>query len=79
MRVYLRNTKTGQYYASGHQWVSERWQALDLGDIERAAQVAFGEAVVDAEVILRYDEPTCQLALPVRREWYTGSGGGAAG
>ncbi len=69
MRVYLRNARTGQYYASGHRWVSEPWQALDLEGLERASQLAFGEDITEAEVVLSYEDPVCQLAVPIAPDW----------
>jgi hypothetical protein len=73
MRVYLRNTDTGLYYAGSGQWVPDLSGALDLGEIEYASQLACEENLAEAEMVLSYDNPACQLALPVRPEWHGGS------
>jgi hypothetical protein len=78
MRVLLRNTQTGLYYARRYRWVAEPSRALDLGDIERASRFALEENVTPVEVILSYNNPICQLALPVRLEWLGGKAGRAA-
>ena len=40
MRVVLRNTKIGLYYAGPDRWVSAPEQAQDFEDIAHAAKVA---------------------------------------
>ena len=70
MKVCLRNTSTGLYYAGSNQWVVEPSRALDLEDIERASRLAFERDVTEEEVVLSYDSPTCNLSLPVRPEWH---------
>ena len=70
MRVLLRNTQTGLYYAGDNQWTSEAPEAMNLVDLDHAAQLAREGSVTDAEVILSYNNPICQLSLPVRPEWY---------
>ena len=69
MRVILRNRKTGLFYASYDQWVPDPAQALDFDEIEHAGQLAFEMGHTELEVVLSYDDPVCQLALPVRPEW----------
>ena len=78
MRVFLRNSKTRLYYASNNQWAPEPEQALDLGNIEHASKLACEGGFMEAEVILAYDNPICQLSLPVRPEWREGWAEGVA-
>ena len=68
MRVILRNKKTGLYYAGCDQWIPEASQALDFDEIEHAGQLAFEVGFTELEVVLSYDDPVCQLALPIRPE-----------
>jgi hypothetical protein len=69
MRVVLRNRRTGLYYASCDRWVPDPSEALDLDAIEHAGRLAFEEGLTELEVVLDYDDPICQLALPIRPEW----------
>lgn len=69
MRVILRNRKTGLYYASCDQWVADPARALDFDEIEHAGRLVCEEDLTELEVVLSCDDSTCELALPVRREW----------
>ena len=72
MRALLRNRKTGLYYASCEQWVPDPSRALDFDKIEHPGLLAFGEGVSGLEVVLRYEDSNCELALPIRLEWHGG-------
>jgi hypothetical protein len=67
MRVLLRHAGIGLYYAGRNHWVGNPGSALDLGTIERATEVGRAESVEDMEVFVAYDDPTCELVLPLRR------------
>ena len=72
MRAILRNRKSGLYYASCNQWVSDPAWALDFEDIEDPGQLNSEEGVTELEVVLICEESGWELALPVRLEWHRG-------
>ncbi len=67
MRVLLRNSRIGLYYAGRKHWVGRPDAATDLGTIERAAELSRDENFEEMEIFVDYDDPSCELVLPVRR------------
>lgn len=67
--VLLRNQETGQYYAGLNGWVGNCAGAHDFGAVENATQLARTEKLAGMEVVLRYDDPVCDLVLPFRGNW----------
>lgn len=61
MKVLLRDTGTGKYLGFDDQWVAEPWQAFAFAQIEAAGQKAMRGSSL--QVVLRYDDPECELAL----------------
>ncbi len=68
MRVILRHSTIGLYYAGPKHWVGNADAALDLGSIERAAEMSRAEDFRKMEIVVTYDEPECAMVLPVRRK-----------
>ena len=64
-KVLLRDSKSRRFYAGYSAWVDERAAALDFERIELAAALAAAERLQQAEIILAYSEPNCELTLPV--------------
>jgi hypothetical protein len=63
MLVLLRDLKTGLYFGRENVWVGKPEAATDFATLEAAgcgAKVCVGE---DVAVVLRYDNPECELAL----------------
>jgi hypothetical protein len=48
--------------------VSNQASAKDLGTIERATELSRDEAFEEMEVFVLYDDPACELILPLRRK-----------
>jgi hypothetical protein len=65
MKVLLHSRTTDLYYVGVDQWAADPKQARDFGDIEAAIRVNRGEKLADMEAILAYDEPLCNLVLPL--------------
>jgi len=63
MIVLLRDLKTGLYFGRENVWVRKPQAAMDFGTLEAAGCGAEGCAGEDVAVILRYDNPECELAL----------------
>jgi hypothetical protein len=68
MRVLLRHAGIGLYYAGRKHWVSNPASAKDLGTIERATELSRDESFEEMDVHVIYDDPTCELVLPLRRK-----------
>jgi len=65
MKVFLRNTLTGNYYQGPSQWTAHRGQALDLKQMSRATQLAVGTHLEHVEILLCYDHPDYNIVLPL--------------
>ena len=55
--------KTRLYYAGEELWVADVTAAVDFGSLERAARKALDYGSKLLNVILRYDNPLCEVAL----------------
>lgn len=69
MNVVLRNAPSGFYYGGQKSWVNDRENALDLGTIEDAVEAGRAEGFGRMEIVVSYDDPVCELVLPVRPNW----------
>ena len=66
MRVVLRHAGMGLFYAGPKHWVGQSDAALDLKTVERATEVSREEAFEQMEVHVSFDEPDCDLVLPLK-------------
>ena len=66
MRVVLRHGGIGLYYAGRKHWVGNPASALDLKTIEQATGLSRDEAFEEMEILVTFDDPDCELRLPVR-------------
>jgi hypothetical protein len=65
-KVFLRNRETGHYYTGATGWSGNSSVAHDFDAVESATQFAKTERLAGVEVVLRYDDPGCDLILPLR-------------
>ena len=63
MKVLLRDEQSRHYYGGNAAWVAELSQALNFGSIERAGQQAQECRPRVLSVVLKYENPECELAL----------------
>lgn len=68
-KVYLRHQETGQYYAGSNGWSGSSSRAHDFETVEGAAQLARNRGLSGMEIVLRDDDPACDLVLPFTQEW----------
>lgn len=68
MRVVLRHAGIDLYYAGHKHWVSKPGAALDLETIERATVLSREEDFGDMDIVVTYDDSSCDLVLPLRRK-----------
>jgi hypothetical protein len=69
MRVLLKTKGTGYYYGSPHQITTAAREARDFVTVSAATRFALCEHLWTAEIILRWESPDYEIALPVLREW----------
>jgi hypothetical protein len=65
MRILLRSIQTGSYFQSAANWTDDADVAFDFEQIEQAEKAALETGLGQAEVVLSYDNPPCELRLPV--------------
>lgn len=65
MRVLLRNTRTGLFYAGSGQWTDDHSAAVDFEATDRALDHV-SEAKLEAlEVLMRFDDPHFEIPLTI--------------
>ena len=67
MKVFLRNTLNGWYYQGPSKWTPWQEEALDLAQLSWAVEVVFQARLDNVEILLAYEDPRYNLALPVER------------
>ena len=65
MKIILRDVLTGHYFHGSHTWCAEVSGAEDFDSIQAAASLAQEQKLETVNVVLRYEKPTCELALPL--------------
>ncbi len=70
MKVLLRNVHTGCYYAGNGHWAVNDGAAQRWDHIQDAAVVWLEDQLGDAVVVLKYEQPECELKLLVQPEWF---------
>jgi hypothetical protein len=63
MRVLLRDLKTGLYAGREVPWVRDLQEAEDFRTVEVAGRRAWKNGGENIAVVLRYEDPECELAL----------------
>ena len=66
MKVLLRKTNNSHYYVGNNQWTVDSKYARDFEQVERAIELHRAEQLTGVEVVLRFDDPLCDLVLPIR-------------
>ena len=65
MKVILRDSVTGLYYGGNQTWCATVSEAKNFDSFQTAASVALAEKLETVNVVLRYEEPACELVLPL--------------
>jgi 1,4-alpha-glucan branching enzyme len=66
-RVFLRNRDTRQYCTASAGLSGDSSVAHDFETVENAIELARTQRLGDMEVVLRSDDPACDLILPLRQ------------
>jgi hypothetical protein len=65
MRVLLRHSKTRRFYVDPTRWTDQVDCARDFLAITPAEEVAQSRHLTQMEIVLWYEDPVCQLTLPL--------------
>jgi hypothetical protein len=66
MRIVLREISTHLLYVGFNSWTYEPETAKNFNSIEDAEGRAPPELLRELEVVLLFDDPRCELAVPLR-------------
>jgi CheY-like chemotaxis protein len=64
-KVHLRERSSQRFYGGRDEWVAEKERALDFERIDLAEAVATAERLNEVEIVLAYEQPPCELTLPI--------------
>jgi hypothetical protein len=65
VKIILKDSVTGLYYSGNQTWCAKVLEAMDFEAFHTAASAALEDKLDSANVVLRYEEPECELALPL--------------
>ena len=64
-KIHLRDRTSRCFYAGREVWVVDKQAALDFERIELAEALATAERLKEVDIVLAYDQPSCELTLPI--------------
>ena len=64
--MLLRNCSAGLYYAGRKHWVGRPEAAADLLSIEHATELSYDENFDQMEILVNYDDSSCELVIPLK-------------
>lgn len=65
MRVLLRDRKTNLFWLGDGRWTANALAACDFGSSSNCIQYALRERLADTEVVLSFENPLYDIALPL--------------
>jgi hypothetical protein len=65
VKIILKDSLTGRYYSGNQTWCAKVLEAMDFDAFNTAASAALEENLESVNVVLRFEEPECDLALPL--------------
>jgi len=65
MTIILRHTLTGHYYSTSQTWSADVSEAMVFASVEEAALMANEKDLASVQVVMHYEDPRCDLALPL--------------
>ena len=63
MKIVLKDATAGSYYAGEDRWVADPVQAMSFDAVEKAGEKGLDCQGRETSVVLRYEDPLCELAL----------------
>jgi len=65
MKVLLRNTQTGLFYAEPEQWTEEQSAATDFGAPDRALDKVSQANLEAVEVVIHFEQTSFDIPLTI--------------
>ena len=65
MKVLLRNTETGMFYAGPDAWTNESTQAVEFRGPDTALDTVCGDKLSGMEVVIHFEEARFDLPLTI--------------
>ena len=65
MKIIFKDSVTGLYYSGNQTWCAKVLEAVDFDAFHTAASAALEDNLDTANVVLRFEEPECELAIPL--------------
>lgn len=65
MKIILRDALTRLYYGGDQTWSAVVSEAMEFDCVRTAASAAQERKLNTVHIVLRYEEPMCELALPL--------------
>jgi hypothetical protein len=63
MKILIQNAHTRKYYKAEDAWSGDVSDAFHFGVLADAARKALERENEDLNIVLRYEEPQCELAI----------------
>jgi len=65
MKIILRDTETGRFYAGPEKWTEDDTEAFDFQETNLALDTVQEAKLRRIEVLMRFDNPTFEIPLKV--------------
>jgi hypothetical protein len=65
MKVLLRDTQTGQFYAGAEKWTDDHSEALDFEETNLALDAVSDSKLRRIEVLMHFEDPAFEIPLKV--------------
>jgi hypothetical protein len=65
VKIILKDSLTGLYYSVNRTWCAKVLEAMEFDAFHTAASAALDENLETVKVVLRYEEPACELLFPL--------------
>ncbi len=65
LKIVLKHLHSGLYYTGDRNWSADVSGAMAFDSCSAAAALALAEKLETVEVVLRYEDPPCELKLPL--------------
>lgn len=65
MKIFLRDTKTGRFYAGPEKWTEDDSEAFDFQETNLALEAVEEGKLRRIEVLMRFEDPAFEIPLKV--------------
>ena len=65
MKIFLRDTKTGRFYAGPEKWTADDTEAYDFQETNLALDAVQERRLHRIEVLMRFENPAFEIPLKV--------------